>query len=123
MNLDMGMLTQAQGRTFSLDKRDEQTQNLKTGTKRENQISDSEQSEIISSSENNENGIGEGLKKESDNKTPHEANDFLDNDSIQIQFEHLNKAQICSEISIAYTEILDGFKDSSLTVEELSEVL
>jgi hypothetical protein len=42
-----------------LEKRDEQTQNL-TGTKRENQISTSGD-HIISSSDNNELGIGEGL--------------------------------------------------------------
>jgi hypothetical protein len=35
----------------------------------------------------------------------------------------LNRAQICSEVSIAYTEILSGLKESSLSVEDLSEVL
>ena len=114
MGLDMGLLVQAQGRTDLEKREDEQTQNLQ-GTKRDNHISTSSE-QIISSSEHNEKGIGEGLQSEKND-------DFLDNDSIKIQFEHLNKAQICSEISIAYSETLKEFKESNTDIKELAEVL
>lgn len=53
----------------------------------------------------------------SDNFTP------VDQKEIEIEFDTLKRIQLSSEISIAYSEIIDGFKNSELNYEDLQEVL
>lgn len=72
--------------------------------------------------------VGQGLVSaigtEPEDPKPKETEDEVVNaDSIEIQFEQLNQAHIYSEISIAYAEIINGFKESSLPEEDLHEAL
>jgi hypothetical protein len=84
----MGVLTSQQGRN-EFQKRDEKPQNL-VGSRKDNLISTESEHSAIKTSSEEINGIGEGLLPQEDKNIP--PNDFVEHDSIQIQFEHLNKA-------------------------------
>ena len=48
---------------------------------------------------------------------------LVDEEEIELQFDMLSQLKISSEISIAYNEIIQGFKSSALSPEDLSSVL
>lgn len=52
-----------------------------------------------------------------------DENETLDNDEILVQFEELQKVQICSVNSIAYCELIEELSQSNLQEEDMLEVL
>ena len=112
MMLDMNVLTSQQNNS-SLPK------NAKGMTPR----APSEQQESYRSKSDSEQLSANQQEQEPSEDTPSEDGDGLDADEIQLHFEELKKVQICSEISIAYTELLGGFETSNIKVNEVHEVL
>ena len=51
------------------------------------------------------------------------SNLLVDEEEIEIQFDILAQHKISSEISIAYNEVIQLFKSSEMTPEDLSDVL